>query len=109
MVLSELKIWNPTLYETQIAPLIYLSGVLFFIAGISIVRNHNIWALGWQTSLTLIGWSAILLGIIRMFFPHLYKVQFKNNNFALLVEVLLILLGIYLTYKAYWAGNTTNR
>ena len=45
MVLSELKIWNPTLYETQIAPIVYLSGVLLFIAGISIVRSHNLWVL----------------------------------------------------------------
>ncbi len=102
MVLSELKIWNPTLYDTQIAPLVYLSGVLLFIVGISIVRSHNIWVLGWQTSLTIIGWFAILLGLIRMFFPHSYKAQFKNNDFALIVEVSLILLGVYLTYKAYW-------
>ncbi len=109
MVLSELKIWNPTLYETQIAPLVYLSGVLLFIAGISIVRSHNIWVFGWQTSLTIIGWLAILLGLIRMFFPHVYKTQFKNNNSALTIEALLILLGIYLTYQAYWPRRTTNR
>jgi uncharacterized membrane protein len=102
VVLSELKIWNPTLYETQIVPLVYLSGVLLFIAGVSIVRSHNIWILGWQMSLTIIGWLAILIGLARMFFPHLYKAQFKNNNFALIIEVLLILLGVYLTYKAYW-------
>ena len=101
MVLSELKIWNPMLYDTQIVPVVYLSGVLLFIAGISIVSSHNIWVLGWQTSLTITGWFAILLGLIRMFFPHLYKAQFKNNTIALIVEILLILLGVYLTYKAY--------
>ena len=102
MVLSELKIWNPTLYETQIVSLIYLSGVLLFIAGLSIVHSHNIWVIGWQTSLTIIGWLAILLGLIRMFFPNSYQTQFKNNTFTLIIEALLILLGIYLTYKAYW-------
>jgi hypothetical protein len=109
MVLSELKIWNPTLYETQIVPLVYLSGVMLFITGISIVRSHNIWVAGWQTSVTIIGWLAILLGLIRMFFPHLYKAQFNNNNVALITEVVLILLGIYLTYKAYWPVRTRNR
>jgi hypothetical protein len=107
--LSELKIWNPTLYETQIVPLVYLSGVMLFITGISIVRSHNIWVAGWQTSVTIIGWLAILLGLIRMFFPHLYKAQFNNNNVALITEVVLILLGIYLTYKAYWPVRTRNR
>jgi hypothetical protein len=109
MVLSELKIWNPTLYETQIVPPVYLSGVLLFIAGISIVRSHSTWVLGWRTSLTIIGWLAILLGLIRMLFPHLYKTQFKNNNSVLIIEVLLIFLGVYLTNKANWPRRTTSR
>ena len=109
MVLSELELWNPTLYETQIVPLVYLSGVLLFVAGISIVRIHNIWAWGWQTSITIIGWCAISLGLVRMFFPKLYKAQFKNDNYALLVEILLILLGVFLSYKAYWPNRTSKR
>jgi hypothetical protein len=101
MVLSELKLWNPTLYDTQIVPLVYLSGLLFFIAGIAIVRSHNIWIWSWQTILTIIGWLTILLGCVRMFFPHAYIAQFKNDNSAFFIEILLILLGIFLTIKAY--------
>ena len=101
MVLSELRLWNPTLYDTQIVPLVYISGVLFFVAGIAIVRSHNIWILGWQTSLTIIGWLSVLLGLARMFFPHFYIAQFKNDNSAFILEILLILLGLFLTFKAY--------
>jgi hypothetical protein len=101
MVLSELKLWNPTLYETQVVPLVYLSGVLIFIAGLTIVRKHNIWVWKWQTSITFIGWFGILLGLLRMFFPQMYKAQFKNDNSALVVELLLIFIGIFLTFKAY--------
>ena len=101
MVLSELRLWNATLYDTQIVPLVYISGVLFFVAGIAIVRSHNIWILGWQTSLTIIGWLSVLLGLARMFFPHFYIAQFKNDNSAFILEILLILLGLFLTFKAY--------
>ena len=101
MVLSELKFWNPTLYDTQIVPLVYLTGILFFIAGLTIVSKHNLWVWGWQTTITVIGWLSILLGLLRMFFPQLYKAQFKNDNFALIVEISLILIGIFLTFKAY--------
>ena len=94
MVLSELKIWNPTLYDTQIAPHVYLSGVLLFIVGISIVRSHNTWVLGWQTNLTIIGWCALLLGLMRIFFPHSYKAQFQNDNFILIVEGEIVFLKI---------------
>jgi hypothetical protein len=100
MVLSELKLWNPTLYDTQIVPLVYLSGVLLFIAGLAIVHKHNIWVWGWQTTITVIGWVGILLGLLRMFFPQTYKAQFKNDNAALVVELLLIFTGLFLTIKA---------
>ena len=101
MVLSELKLWNPNLYDTQVVPLVYLSGVLLFIAGLAIVRKHNLWVWGWQTTLTVTGWFGILLGLFRMFFPQMYKAQFKNDNAALVVELSLILVGMFLTYKAY--------
>lgn len=101
MVTSELRLWNPNLYDEQIVPLVYLSGVLLFIAGLSIIRVHNIWIRGWQTTLTLVGWFSLLLGLSRMFFPHEYKAQFKNDNFTFAIELLLICLGVFLTFKAY--------
>jgi len=101
MVLSELKVWNATLYDAQIVPLVYLSGVLMFIAGLSIVRKHNIWAWGWQTLITIIGWLGLLFGILRMFLPQMYIAKFKNDNSAFAVELILILIGLILTVKAY--------
>ena len=102
MVTSELKVWNPTLYDEQIIPLIYLSGVLMFIAGLSIIHKHNFWVRGWQTLITIIGWFGLLLGTLRMFFPQMYNSNFENDNSALVVEIILILIGVFLTYKAYF-------
>lgn len=102
MVTSELKVWNPTLYDEQIIPLIYLSGVLMFIAGISIIHKHNYWVRGWQTLITIIGWFGLLLGTLRMFLPQMYNSNFENDNSALVVEIILILIGVFLTYKAYF-------
>lgn len=101
MVLSEMKFWNPTLYDTQIIPLIYLSGVLFFVAGLAIVRIHNIWVWGWQATITVLGWGGILLGLLRMFYPQMYKAEFKNDNPIFFVELALIVIGVFLTFKAY--------
>jgi len=101
MVVSELKVWNPTLYDTQVVPLVYLSGVLFFIAGLTIVRHHNIWVWKWQTAITVVGWFCMVLGLLRMFFPQMYKAQFQNDYFTFVVELLLILIGVFLTFKAY--------
>jgi len=102
MVFSEMRVWNPTLYDAQIVPLIYLNGVLLFVAGLAIVRNHSIWTYSWQTVVTIVGYIGIVLGLFRMFFPSVQKTEFRNDTSVLVVEVLLILLGIFLTIKAYW-------
>lgn len=103
MVFSEMRVWNPTLYDTQIVPLVYLNGVLLFIAGLVIVTRHNIWIYGWETLVTIIGYAVIMLGLLRMLFPQTQKAEFKNDNFILIVEIILIFVGIFLTFKAYFS------
>lgn len=100
-VASELKIWNPTLYDQQIVPLVYLSGILFFVAGISIVSNHNVWCKGWPIAITIIGWMSILLGVLRAFLPQIYLSGFENNVIVLVVEVILLTTGVFITAKGY--------
>ena len=102
MVFSEMRLWNSTLYDTQIVPLIYLNGVLLFVAGLAIVKSHNIWIYGWQTLVTIIGYVVIIVGLFRMFFPQIQKAEFDNSNSILVVEIVLILIGMFLTFKAYF-------
>ena len=105
MVFSEMKFWNPTLYDSQIAPLIYLNGVLLFVAGLAIVRSHNIWTKSWQTLITIIGYVLIMIGLLRMLFPQTQEEQFENNYSIMIFEIALILIGIFLTIKAYYPKN----
>lgn len=102
MVVSELHVWNPSLYDEQIVPLIYLSGVLLLTAGVSIVRAHNIWLRAWPVTITILGWFSIALGLWRMFFPQAYRSYSTNGSSALGVEIFLICIGLFLSLKAYW-------
>lgn len=102
MIFSEMKFWNPSLYDKQTLPLIYLNGALLFVAGLTIVRKHNIWVNNWQTLITILGYLILLLGVFRMFFPKVQKAEFKNNNAILVVQIILILFGLILTFKAYF-------
>src|ERR1700732_1738486 len=49
--------------------LIFLSGILLFVAGLAIVRVHNVWVGGWPVLVTVLGWLALLGGLIRILFP----------------------------------------
>jgi len=51
------------LYVLQIPPLVYFSGELFFVAGLAIVRVHNIWVRNWTVLVTVCGWALFLLAL----------------------------------------------
>jgi hypothetical protein len=84
--------------------LIFLSGILSLLAGLAIVRVHNIWS-GWRAILTVLGWLAILGGLARMWFTQLaapIAETFAVNTAALMIAGLALLaLGAFLSYKAY--------
>jgi hypothetical protein len=102
LIASENEFVNPHLYDHQIPPVVYLSGTLLFVAGLSIVRAHNRWTAGWPVLVTLTGWFAIVLGLLRMFTPGRYVQGAQRNAAPLLtMEIALLAMGILLTFKAY--------
>jgi hypothetical protein len=96
------------IWTTNIAPLIYLNGVLLFVAGLSIVRVHNRWTRGWPVIVTLVGWVAIFGGLFRMFAPEVQQAG-QNAPTVILIEILVGAIGLFLTFKAYFGReeNTT--
>jgi hypothetical protein len=85
--------------------LIFLSGVLLFVAGLAIVRAHNTWSGGWPVLVTVLGWLAVLGGLGRMFFPmRLAALAAHIGQSRGLIAgsaVVLLLLGGFLSFKAY--------
>lgn len=66
--LSEAK--NLHIWAHNNAPVTYLAGLLWFVAGLAVVRVHNHWRLGWALLITLSGWLALCIGLFRAFFPR---------------------------------------
>jgi hypothetical protein len=103
MLLSEFPLVQPHLYDAQTPPVVYLSGVLMFVAGLAIVRAHNHWATDWTVLITLSGWFFLVLGLFRMFAASLYQRSSANSNTVLLMalESVLLVVGLIITAKAY--------
>src|SRR5260370_27509080 len=55
----------PTLAElvSRDPALIFVSGILLFVAGLAIVRVHNRWTNGWPVLVTVLGWLFVLGGL----------------------------------------------
>jgi hypothetical protein len=85
--------------------LIYVSGILLLIAGLAVVRIHNIWAGGWPVLVTVVGWLAILSGSVRMLFPvqgaAVMAVIGRSTPLVLASAVTLLVVGAFLSFKGY--------
>ncbi|HEY7243872.1 MAG TPA: hypothetical protein VH678_08315 [Xanthobacteraceae bacterium] len=85
--------------------LIFLSGVLLFVAGLAILRAHNIWAGGWPVLISILGALAILGGLGRMFFPvRLAEVAVQigqRRSVVVIAMIVFLALGGFLSVKAY--------
>ena len=107
MLLAEFPLVQPNLYDTQIPPVIYLSGVLMFVAGLAVVRAHNVWARNWTVLITLSGWFFLALGLVRMFAATQYRqaTQGASSVTFMVLEGCLLVVALVITFKAY-SSNT---
>ena len=103
MVASEFPLIQPHLYDEQIPPVVYLSGVLMFVAGLAIARSHNLWLRDWTLLVTLCGWFLLALGLFRMFAASFYRQTTGNTSslFFIIVEGILFAIGSLITWRAY--------
>jgi hypothetical protein len=103
MLVSEFPLVQPHLYDAQIPPVVYLSGVLMFVGGLAIVRAHNHWARDWTVLITLSGWLGVILGLFWMFAAGQYQRGSANTSATvfMVLEDILLAGGLVMTVKAY--------
>jgi len=84
--------------------LMYLGGILAFGVGIAILRVHNVWESEWQVLVTIIGWLALLKGVLMVLFPMQAREQFNKwmaGNIMQLSVIICLVLGVVFTYFGY--------
>ena len=84
---------------------IFFSGILTLLAGLAIVRTHNIWSAEWTVLVTVIGWLCVIGGIIRIIWPErvssLREGMMRGENAVTAWALVTLLLGAFLTAKGY--------
>ena len=103
MLASEFPLVQPHLYDAQIPPVVYLSGVLMFVGGLAVVRAHNHWRRDWTVLVTLSGWFGVVLGLFRMFAAGQYQRGSANMSATtfMVLEGILFVAAIVMTFRAY--------
>jgi hypothetical protein len=85
--------------------LIYMSGVMALVAGLAIVNLHNVWTKDWRTLLTLIGWFAVIDGILRVVVPEFIQRfdawYIAQPGFLTGSGLIVLALGVFVSFKGY--------
>lgn len=80
----------------------WIWGFINLLLGATIVAFHRAWSSDWRVIITVLGWSAILKGVLFMLFPDSAKALYRRcNKLGVLATggVVAILLGLFLLYK----------
>ncbi len=83
---------------------VFIAGFAALILGLAIVNTHNVWS-GWPVIITVIGWLAVIAGVVRLILPEVAKTLGRGmlEKAALLrvVAVADIAIGGILAFQGY--------
>jgi len=84
----------------------YLGGFMALIAGFAIVTFHNVWVQDWTILITIIGWLALIKGVLLLVFPSVFmkwvKTMFKTKHLSRYSFVILF-IGLVFGYFGFVA------
>lgn len=85
--------------------MVYFAGVLMMTAGLTILNVHPSWTRDWRSLVTLMGWVLTVIGVFRVFAPHLvvFVGAVGNDTFLNIAAAFLLTVGGILTFKGYVA------
>ena len=84
--------------------LLTFAGGTGLLLGLLVVLTHNFWLSEWPVLITLVGWIAVLQGILRLFFPDAYIKLVKEMMTKagwLIWCWLCFIVGLYLVWVGF--------
>ena len=85
--------------------LIFFSGMILMPAGLAVVLSHNVWVLNWPVIVTLLGWTAVISGALRVFAPDralkIGKKALASKEFTTAAAAVWLVIGAVLCYFGF--------
>ncbi|MFD1292572.1 hypothetical protein ACFQ5N_01880 [Lutibacter holmesii] len=92
-----------TIKDLQDQKFVILISFIAIIIGLLNILSHNLWENDWRILITIIGWTALFIGLSLFIIPKKTAVfiDFVNVKFVQVLYVLLFFIGLYLLNKGY--------
>ena len=91
-----------TIEMTDNKAFVISTGYITFLMGLVTVILHNVWVLNWKVAITILGWSTLIKGIMKIGFPeqiHKQAQRFKKKQW--LSTIFMMLLGGWLLWMSF--------
>ena len=82
----------------------YLGGIMALVAGVALVSYHNVWSQDWTVLVTIIGWLALIKGVMLLAFPSVFMKQFKGfakTKYLHTMSFVVLALGLVFGYFGF--------
>jgi hypothetical protein len=82
---------------TDNKPFVISTGYISLLLGLATVILHNVWIADWRVVITILGWSTLIKGILKIGFPELIHRQAQLFKSHQTIEAVIVLaLGGFL-------------
>ena len=95
------------LYESFIedTTALYLGGIMALVIGYLIVAFHNTWTKDFSVIITIVGWIALIKGVLIVVQPNimiaLIKAIATKENFLKIEAIAIIIIGLALSFLGF--------
>lgn len=81
-----------------------LGGFMAILCGMAMVSYHNLWVNDWRVLVTIVGWIALIKGILLLLIPpytNLFKglLQMQKGKG---ITIAILLMGVIFTYLGFF-------
>lgn len=78
------------------------TGYISLLMGLATVVLHNVWVADWRVAITILGWSTLIKGILKIGFPDFINKQAQRFKSQQTIEaIMLLLLGGWLFWVSF--------
>ena len=90
---------------TENTSAMFFGGIAALVIGFLLVTFHNIWEMDWHVIITVVGWMALIKGILILVCPKIMTALTKlmiNKEIALkIMSVFVIVLGLLFSFLGF--------
>jgi uncharacterized protein YjeT (DUF2065 family) len=102
---------NPEFYKKMFSDFVensatlYMGGIMALVVGMLIVMFHNTWTKDFSVIITIIGWIALIKGVVILVVPKtmvsLVKAIVERPNFMKIESIIAIIVGLLFSFLGF--------